>query len=132
MKTLICVNVLPIEREDVVYHGNNLVLGATYKTSCKEFIDEYGNICYYIDNLGSKLACRFAVVEEPKTKMFVVIRPSMKGTSIPVYNFTFAITADEAILKVRIKWGEYDSDIIAKELSEDEMKILVISTNNFG
>lgn len=65
-------------------------------------------------------------------KIFLVIRPSMKGTSIPIYYYTFAATAEEAILKVRLKWGEYDDDIIARELTEDVKNNLVISTNNFG
>lgn len=65
-------------------------------------------------------------------KIFLVIRPSMKDTPIPIYNYTFASNVQEAISKVRLKWGEYDDDIIARELTEDEKNNLVISTNNFG
>ena len=65
-------------------------------------------------------------------KFFLVFRPSMKGTSIPVYNYTFALNTEEAISKVRLKWGEFDSDIVAKELTDDEINVLVISTNDFG
>lgn len=56
----------------------------------------------------------------------------MKGTTIPVYNYTFAETDEEAISKVRLKWGEYDSDIQVKELSKNEINSLVISTDYFG
>jgi len=64
-------------------------------------------------------------------KLYLVIRPSMKGTPIPVYNYTFAETEEEAFKKVRLKWGEYDSDIRAKELSQKETDEIVISTNIF-
>ena len=64
-------------------------------------------------------------------KLYLVIRPSMKGTPIPVYNYTFAKTEEEAISKVRLKWGEYDRDIRAKELSQKETDEIVISTNIF-
>jgi hypothetical protein len=55
----------------------------------------------------------------------------MKDTPIPVYNYTFAKTEEEAISKVRLKWGEYDRDIRAKELSQKETDEIVISTNIF-
>lgn len=64
-------------------------------------------------------------------KFYLVIRPSMKGTPIPIYNYTFAETEEAAILKVRLKWGEYDSDIRVRELSQKETDEIVISTNNF-
>ncbi len=40
-------------------------------------------------------------------KLFVVRRPSMEGTKIPTYNYTFADSIEDAISKVRMKYGEY-------------------------
>lgn len=65
-------------------------------------------------------------------KLFVIRRPSMKGTSIPEFNYTFALDKEEAISKVRLKWGEFDKDIIARELSEKEIESLVIATDYYG
>lgn len=56
----------------------------------------------------------------------------MRGTSIPVYYYTFADTEDEALQKVRMKWGEYDPDARAIELRETEIENLVIATDYFG
>jgi hypothetical protein len=65
-------------------------------------------------------------------KLFLVVRPSMRGTSIPVYYYTFAENKDDAIKKVSYKWGEYDDKAIARELTNDEIENLVIATNNYG
>ena len=56
----------------------------------------------------------------------------MKGTSIPVYYYTFAEGEFDAKLKVEMKWGEYDPKTTVKEITESEIKDLVIATNNFG
>lgn len=63
--------------------------------------------------------------------LYLIFRPSMKGTTIPMFYYTFAETEEEAIYKVRFKWGEYDKDIQCRKLKQDEIDELVISTNNF-
>lgn len=65
-------------------------------------------------------------------KLFLIRRPSMEGTSIPTFNYTFAENAEDAIIKVRLKYGEYDIDIISKELTSDELDELVIGTDYYG
>lgn len=65
-------------------------------------------------------------------KLFVAIRPSMEGTPIPTYNYTFADSIEEATSKIRMKYGEYDSDIIVRELRSDEIDSLVIGTDYYG
>lgn len=65
-------------------------------------------------------------------KFYLVTRPSLKDTYLPMYNYTFAESEEEAISKVRLKWGEYDKDIKVKELSDHEIDTIVIGTNNFG
>jgi hypothetical protein len=66
---------------------------------------------------------------EKINKLFLVRRPSMRGTSIPEFNYTFAIDSEDAIKKVRLKWGEFDSDIITRELNDEEIEKLVIGTD---
>lgn len=65
-------------------------------------------------------------------KFYLVIRPSMKGTAIPVYYYTFAENEEDAIHKVSLKWGEYDDKSSAKELKGEELDDLVIATDYFG
>lgn len=64
-------------------------------------------------------------------KLFVVRRPSMRGTNIPEFNYTFAETDIDAITKVRLKFGEYDNDIVCRELSQIEIEKLVIGTDYY-
>ena len=65
-------------------------------------------------------------------KLFVVHSPSMRGTPIPEFYYTFANDKDEAISKVEYKWCEMDPKTTARELREDELEKLVISTNFYG
>ena len=66
-------------------------------------------------------------------KLFLVMRPQMVEIAlIPVYNYIFAETKEEAINKVRLKWGEYDDAIIANELTQNEIIGLVIGTDYDG
>lgn len=65
-------------------------------------------------------------------KLFFVNRPSMKGTSIPMFYYTFAETPDDAIRRVRLKWGEYDADIKCREVTDKEKKELIIATDYYG
>lgn len=65
-------------------------------------------------------------------KLYLVIRPSMNGTSIPVYYYTFAKAEAEAAYKVHMKWGEFDPKMTIRELKSDELETLVIATNNYG
>jgi hypothetical protein len=39
--------------------GWGLIEGHVYTTRGKKYVDEDGDECYYIDGLGSRLACRF-------------------------------------------------------------------------
>lgn len=64
-------------------------------------------------------------------KLYVVRRPSMeKVTGIPTFNYTYANDKEEAISKVRMKYGEYDEDIIATEFNFNDD--VVIGSNFFG
>jgi len=65
-------------------------------------------------------------------KFYRIFRPSMEGTTIPVYYYTFANDKDDAIHKVQMKWGEYDNKTIARVVDENELDELVIATNYFG
>ena len=65
-------------------------------------------------------------------KFYLVIRPSLRGTTVPVYYYTFAENGDEAIRKISLKWGEYDDKSRAKEIKKEELDEIVIATNNFG
>lgn len=62
-------------------------------------------------------------------KLYLVTRPSLKGTNLPVYNYTFANNEEEAISKVRLTYGEYDKYIFAKRISDEDLEKLVIGTN---
>ena len=57
---------------------------------------------------------------------------AMSNTDIPVYNYTFANDCNEAISKVRLKFGEYDPSIQCREVKESEMEDLVIGASSFG
>ncbi len=65
-------------------------------------------------------------------KLFVIARYKFKGTSIPVFYYTFAKDKEEAIHKVTLKWGEIDPNTVARELSEKEIENLVIATDYYG
>ena len=65
-------------------------------------------------------------------KLYFVNRPSLKGTTLPQFYYTFGESEEEAVHKVELKWGEYDPKTTARELSESELKELVIATNFFG
>lgn len=65
-------------------------------------------------------------------ELYFVYRPSMKGTTVPVFYYTFAKSPEEAIRKVGMKWSEFDEKATAKKLNEKELNELVIATNNFG
>jgi len=65
-------------------------------------------------------------------KFYLIFRPSMKGTTIPVYYYTFAKDEQEAKFKVEMKWGELDNKTIIKEIQGEELNKIVIATNNFG
>lgn len=56
----------------------------------------------------------------------------MVNTSVPTYNYTFAENEEEAIRKVRLKYGEYDENIVARELTEKEINNLVIGSDYYG
>ncbi len=65
-------------------------------------------------------------------KFYLIVRPSMRGTTIPVYYYTFAENEDNAKFKVEMKWGCIDNKTIVKEISGDELNKIVIATDNFG
>lgn len=66
---LLCVNAKIIKSKKFHHTGDNLVEGEIYITNCKQFTDEDGFLCYYIEGLGAKLACRFAeLLEEDKSE----------------------------------------------------------------
>jgi len=54
----------------------------------------------------------------------------MQGCEIPMFNYTYANSAEDAIKKVRLKYGEYDEDIVATIFNfTDDM---VIGSDYFG
>lgn len=133
MKYFKCVNNGRIETADTIHEGTGLIEGEIYESDGKIVYDNANNPCYYINNVGLKLVVRFVEYNVLcEMKLFLVYRPSFIGTLIPVFNYTLALNKTEAIQKVRLKWGEFDSDIVAFELSESELKELVISTNSIG
>lgn len=65
-------------------------------------------------------------------KLYVVIPPSAKGTTMPMFYYTLADDENEAVRNVHRKWGIYDPKAIVRELNENELKDLVIATNFYG
>lgn len=65
-------------------------------------------------------------------KLYLVVKSSLRGTTMPVYYYTFAESAEAAILKVDLKWGDMDPRVYARELQQDELETLVIANNNYG
>ncbi len=65
-----------------------------------------------------------------KKHLYLVRRPAMKGCKIPMFNYTYADNAEAAIKKVRLKYGEYDEDIVATifNFTDD----VVIGSDYFG
>lgn len=60
---LLCINNKLITKETPTgifsQWGEGLVEGESYITRGKSYIDEDGDLCYYIEGLGSRLCCRF-------------------------------------------------------------------------
>ena len=65
-------------------------------------------------------------------RFFLIIRPSLRNTSIPVFSYTFAQSELDARLKVEKKWGIVDEQTMIRELFGGDLNNLVISTNHFG
>jgi hypothetical protein len=64
-------------------------------------------------------------------KFYIVVRNELKGTTLPVYNYTFAESEEDAIQKVRLRWGEILDKEFAREITGEELERLVIGTNNY-
>jgi hypothetical protein len=62
-------------------------------------------------------------------RLYLVVRSKFTGTSIPVYYYTFGIDGADALRKVELKWGDYDSNSRVRELSEEEISSIVIATD---
>ena len=69
---LLCVNDKNILRtvndRKVLSLGLGLVEGDVYTTRGKQFVDVDNDLCYYIEGLGVKLACRFTELLEDEVK----------------------------------------------------------------
>lgn len=65
-------------------------------------------------------------------KLYVVIKPSAKGTTAPQFYYTFAENEEAAIHKVEMKWGDMDPKMFAREVQGKELEELVIATNFYG
>jgi hypothetical protein len=65
-------------------------------------------------------------------KFYLVMRPSFKGTTMPVYYYTFAKDETEAEFKIGMKWGGIDDKTQVKEIKGDDLKKIVIATDYFG
>lgn len=55
----------------------------------------------------------------------------MRGTTVPMYYYTFANDEEEAKQKVSLKWGEYDPKAVAREIEGEDLEKIVIATNFF-
>jgi len=64
-------------------------------------------------------------------KLYLVVRNELKGTPLPVYYYTFAESEEDAIRKVRLKWGEILPKTFAREIKEKELDSLIIATNRY-
>jgi len=64
-------------------------------------------------------------------KFYLVIRPSLKGTVLPVYYYTFGTDEGDAQRKVEMKWGEFDEKTQVREISGKELDQLVIAIDNY-
>jgi hypothetical protein len=67
-------------------------------------------------------------------KLYLVVRDELKGTPAlwpPVYYYTFAESEEDAIMKVRLKWGEILPKTFAREIKEKDLDSLVIATNHY-
>ena len=65
-------------------------------------------------------------------KFYFVNRPSLNGTTLPKWYYTFAENEDEAQRKVQFKWGEFDPKTQVREVTGKELEEIVIATNFFG
>jgi len=65
-------------------------------------------------------------------KFYLVVRPSLKDTTLPVYYYTFAKDESEAQTKIQMKWSEIDDRTIVKEVIGDELDKIVIATDYYG
>jgi len=64
-------------------------------------------------------------------KLFLVSRPSMANVNgIPTFNYTYAENTQDAINKVRLKFGDYDDKIVAIEFNFNDD--VVIGSDYFG
>ena len=55
----------------MVSTGNNLIIGKQYTTKGEPYLDKWGILCYFIEELQApKLCCRFTKVLE-KEKPFI-------------------------------------------------------------
>jgi len=64
-------------------------------------------------------------------KLFFINRPSLKETTVPQFYYTFAKDEEAALLKVSLRWGEYDPKATARELTDKELSDLVVATDNY-
>ena len=76
---LLCINDKLIVSKGTGYicrhTGDGLKDGQTYTTNGKPFTDEYGQQCYYIDGLGSKLCCRFTeLLDQSETYTYTSVK----------------------------------------------------------
>jgi hypothetical protein len=70
---------------------------------------------------------KWAYINDDKTRrLFLVRRLSIVK---PIYNYTFAIDKEEAIKKVEMKNGEFDSDINVKEIPDSDLDELIMCKN---
>lgn len=56
---LLCINDKIINYPTVNQYGTLLKEGNIYETKGKSYNNSYGQPCYYIEGIGTKLVCRF-------------------------------------------------------------------------
>jgi len=70
---LLCINNKTIKTNNISHAGGGLKEGEVYITRGKSFIGEGGEVCYYIEGLGSKLCCRFTELLDEKAEAELAI-----------------------------------------------------------
>tara|TARA_R110000868_G_scaffold103727_1_gene285495 strand:- start:300 stop:599 length:300 start_codon:yes stop_codon:yes gene_type:complete len=93
---LICINdkVLKFKVGNTTFikNGRGLKEGETYETNAEPFTDQYGELCYYIIGLGSKLVSRFSVALDQNTRVLSIEEKIQKAIDEEDYELAEILT----------------------------------------
>lgn len=70
-------------------------------------------------------------MEEFNMKFYLVFRPSLMGTTLPAFYYTFAKDEKEARHKVEMAYGEFDDRTQVREITGEKLNMLVIGSNSY-